>query len=141
MRKDPCLFMAKLIVLTGILLTGSVFAVLSVSVLITNTGNVKTLGDLESDTSFIEWIDLETNSTRTHNISVRVTGNSPAVLSLSTGNWTPSNASDYLALSWNYTGATLQPYVWTPIELTMTVASNATGGNFAFDIIIIGQEV
>jgi len=43
------------------------------------------------------------------------------------GNWTPSEAQNYITLSWNYTGDTLNPGDVLPIEFTLSVAENITG--------------
>jgi len=107
---------------------------------IINVGFIKTFG-VEVDVDFIDWEKIEPNETKPYVIHVRPNGTMPAVLSLDTGNWNPANASDYMMLSWNYTGAVLQPDVWVPVELNLFVSPDIKGiKKFSFDIIIIGSE-
>lgn len=115
-------------------------ALMSKTVTIPTVGTVKTIG-VEADVDFIDWEMVEPNSSNTQLINVQPTGNVPVTLTLATANWTPPNASQFLTLTWNYTGQILQPFEWTPVELTLTVASNVTGiDSFSFDILIIAEE-
>jgi hypothetical protein len=60
-----------------------------------------------------------------------------ANISLATENWNPPNASDHLALNWNYDGRQVDPLEAVPIKLTLTVSSSVHGiESFSFDIII-----
>ena len=48
-------------------------------------------------------------------------------------------ASEYITLSWDYTGQTINPGAVLKASLTLAVTSNITGmRSFSFDIIIIG---
>jgi hypothetical protein len=70
-------------------------------------------------------------------VYVRNEGNVAASLSLATDNWNPSNASNYLALSWNYVGQPLSPQEVTSVTLILTVSPSVHGiESFSFDIII-----
>lgn len=116
-------------------------ALMSKTVTIPTVGNVKTVG-VDTDVDFIDWDMVDPNSSHTRLINVQATGNSNVTLSLSTANWTPPNASEFLTLTWNYTGSILQPSEWTPVELTLAVSADVTGiDSFSFDILIIAEEV
>jgi len=72
-------------------------------------------------------------------IFLRNEGNAPIVLSLNTENWDQPNASEYITLSWDYAGQTVDPGIVLKATLTLVVSSNITGiTSFNFDIILIG---
>ncbi len=72
-------------------------------------------------------------------IYLRNEGNAPITFTLDTENWSPSNASAYITLSWDYASQTVDPGTVVKINLTLAVSSNVTGiTNFTFDIVITG---
>jgi hypothetical protein len=87
----------------------------------------------------IDWGLVEPGSHVNATIYLKNEGNAPITLSLDTENWNPSNASDYITLSWSYAGQTMNPGTVININLILMVSSNITGiTNFSFDIIITG---
>jgi len=87
--------------------------------------------------SEIDWGMIEPNQTKTTAIYIKSVSNVNITLTLSTQNWNPQEASQFITLTWNYTGTPLTPKSVTPIELYLHVAHNVTGiDHFAFDIII-----
>lgn len=67
-------------------------------------------------------------------------GNTPINLSLNTSSWNPSEAENYIGLTWNYTGENLQPDQALPVTLILTVSQNIAGiTTFNFDIVIEGK--
>lgn len=110
-------------------------------VVIRNIGVVEVVG-VNADVDFIDWGLIEPSSTTAKLINIMPNGTIPITLTVNTTNWNPSIASDYMTLSWNYTGVALQPDIWCPIELYLTVSPNIESvKNFSFDIIIIGVSV
>lgn len=113
-----------------------------------DTGVLETIGigvywdpGLTSKASTTYWGLLQPGAQKSLTVYVHNEGNSPVTLSLSTSNWTPSTASDYLALTWNYNGQTISPSAQMQVTLTLTVSSNITGiSNFSFDIIIAASS-
>jgi hypothetical protein len=80
---------------------------------------------------------IEPGSMNNATVYVRNEGNVAANISLATENWNPSNASDYLALSWDYDGRLLNPREVAQVTLTLIVSSSVHGiESFSFDIII-----
>ena len=80
---------------------------------------------------------VEPGSTNNATVYVRNEGNVAANISLATENWNPSNASNYMTLSWNYDGQQLNPQEVAQITLTLNVSSSVQGiESFSFDIII-----
>jgi hypothetical protein len=87
----------------------------------------------------IDWGLVEPGYHVNATIYLKNEGNAPITLSLDTGNWNPSNASDYITLSWDYANQTLDPQAVLKTKLTLAVSSDVTGiTNFTFDIVITG---
>ncbi len=72
-------------------------------------------------TQTLNWGNLAPNTTNTLTIFIRNEGTQHATLQLGTTNWTPTNAQNYIALSWNYTGQTLKTNEVISVKLTLTV--------------------
>ena len=114
------------------------------SVRIVGRGTVKAVGvgvfwdsNCTDPVSFIDWGMVEPGSMNNVTVYVRNEGNVAASISLATDNWNPLNASDYLALSWNYDGRQLNPLEVVQVTLTLSVSSSVQGiESFSFDIII-----
>lgn len=132
----------KIILAIGILLLLSIGIayLLSSSFNIYNKATIKTIG-LESDTTSIDWGMLTPGENKSITINLKNIGNIPVMLTYNTSNWNPSNASQYISLTWNYSNTPLQPDIWYPIELTIHVSPNIIGiETFTFDLIIIASE-
>jgi len=87
--------------------------------------------------SFVDWGIIEPDSTKNITVYIRNEGNGLVTLILNTDNWIPSNASNYMALSWDYADQPTDPQEIVPITLTLTTSSDIEGIiNFSFDIII-----
>jgi hypothetical protein len=114
------------------------------SVRIRGQGTVKAVGvgvfwesNCTNTVSFIDWGIVEPGSMNNVTVHVRNEGNVAASISLATENWNPSNASDYLSLSWNYDGRQLNPLEVVQVTLTLRVSSSVQGiTSFSFDIIV-----
>jgi len=91
-----------------------------------------------SDTvSFIEWGNIEPGSVKNVSLFIRNEGTVAADLFLSTDNWNPSNASEFMTLSWDYNGQTLKRSKIDLVALTLQVSPSVSGiKSFSFDIII-----
>jgi len=112
---------------------------------VSNAGALKTIGigvywdsGLTSKASTTDWGLLQPGGQKSFTVYVCNEESSTVTLSLSTSNWTPSTASSYLALTWNYNGQTISPSSQIQVTLTLTVSSSITEiSNFSFDIIIV----
>jgi len=102
---------------------------------------VYTDSDCTQNCTNISWGTLNPNTTTNKTIYVKNTGTAPLTLSMTTENWTPTDADDYLTLNWNQQNTILNPDETTPANLTLSVAAD-TGDltNFSFNIIITGTE-
>lgn len=86
---------------------------------------------------FIDWGKLEPASAKNVSVYIRNEGNEPATLFLTTENWNPPNASNFITLSWDYDGQMLSPFLVVQLTLTLSVSSAIEEiENFNFDIII-----
>jgi len=111
---------------------------------ISNTGSVKTIGVgvywdavCTNKVSSISWGAIEPGSTKNFTVYIRNEGTSSVTLSMSTSNWSPSSASNYISLSWNYVGQVLSPNQVVQVKLILSISASITGiTNFSFDITI-----
>lgn len=88
--------------------------------------------------SFMEWGNLFPEASNDIVGFVKNEGQMSCVLSLRTFNWVPSTAQNYLSLSWNYNGQTINPSEVVPITVIISVSPNITGiRNFTFDITLL----
>ena len=112
-----------------------------------NVGVLKTIGigvysdsGLTNKVSTIDWGLLERGTQKSSTVYIHNEGNSPITMSMSTSNWSPSTASSYFTLTWNYNGQTINPGASVQVTLTLTVSASITGINsFSFDIIAAGS--
>jgi len=114
---------------------------------ISNTGSVKTIGvgiyqeqACTTSVSSINWGIVSPGSNVDKTVWIRNESNVPATLSKTTSNWNPTNASNYITLSWNYGGQTFSANEVIQVKLTLSVSSTIAGiTNFSFDITIIAN--
>ena len=88
----------------------------------------------------IDWGTLSPGETVTKTIYLENVGTTNLVLSLNTTDWVPSNAENYLALTWNYGSSQvsqISPNAILPVTLQLSVASNIQDiTDFSFTIVI-----
>jgi hypothetical protein len=84
---------------------------------------------------------LNPGSTTTQTVYLKNTGTIPETLTMTTNNWTPTNAPTYLTLSWNRQNTVLTAGQSIQATLTLTAASN-TGSltTFSCDITLTGTQ-
>jgi len=142
--KQRIAFKPLAVLLSIVALTVVASGFMQSSVRIVGRGTVKAVGvgvfwdsNCTDPVSFIDWGMVEPGSMNNVTVYVRNEGNVAASISVATDNWTPSNASNYLALSWNYVGQLFDPLEVVQVTLTLTVSSSIEGiQSFSFDIII-----
>jgi hypothetical protein len=88
----------------------------------------------------IQWGTLHPSGTITKIIYLQNTGNTAETLSMSATEWTPTEASSVLNLTWNKEGTTLAAGEIVQATLTLTAAAD-TGlvTNFSLNIVISGS--
>jgi len=114
------------------------------SVTIGSRGSVKALyfgvywdSECNNPVSNIDWGIMEPGSSVNVTIYIRNEGNAPMRITLNATNWSPSNASDYMRLEWDYSGQILQPNENIKTVLFLVVSLDALKvTDFSFDILI-----
>ena len=134
------------IAVTGIFLTVVSAGVLTASQSVTSSGtitavNVGVYADsgCTQSCSNIDWGTLPPGNSTNRIVYVKNTGTVPVTLSLSTTNWTPSNANNYLTLSWDRTNYVLN--AGSSIQATLTLTASSGAGSltsFSFNVVITG---
>jgi len=113
------------------------------------TGNIYTLNleafwdsQCTNRCETIDWGWFHPGDSKSLIIYLRNNGNVNATLSLSTANWIPAEAADYISLTWNREGYLMTEKV-IECTLTLTVSTeiqNTTIQSFSFDAIITATE-
>jgi len=90
----------------------------------------------------ISWGTISPGSTATYTVYVKNSGNAPVTLNMTTSDWSPSNANQYITLTWNRANYTLAAGASISATLTLTVSSSISSSitNFSFNIVITGTE-
>jgi hypothetical protein len=90
--------------------------------------------------SSLDWGEIALGESKTQTIYVRNEGSVPIVLSMTVGNWAPSNAN-VITVTWNRQGTTLSAGATISATIILTVPETLTGvSSFSFDITITGTE-
>jgi hypothetical protein len=89
----------------------------------------------------ISWGSLRPGDSTTQTVYVKNTGTVPVTLSMTANGWDPTNADDYLEVTWNQQGTVLAVDDDVTAILTLTAAAE-TGDlqDFNVDIVITGAE-
>ena len=114
---------------------------------ISNVGSLKVIGigaywddSATNRVNGIDWGILEPGVQKSFVVYFLNEGNFAETLRMSTSNWTPSVASTYLTLGWNYNGQTIKAGENLQVTLTLSVSASITGVTaFDFDIIVVGS--
>ena len=95
---------------------------------------------LTNKVTTINWGLLAPGSQKTYTTYVSNEGILPLTLSMSTSNWSPPSASNYLTLTWNCEGQTVNAGEAVQVTFTLTVSEGITGiENFNFYITAEGS--
>lgn len=91
--------------------------------------------------SSIDWGALSPGDLKEVDVYVRNEGNTSVILSLTSLNWNPVNASSYMNFTWNIVDTKLDLSQVAPANLTLTVSPSITGiSNFRFDIVVQAKQ-
>ena len=149
-RKEFAVAGAALTFVTYVLalsLAGQVLSAGQTRRTISNAGTVMAIGvgvywdngctDLVSS---LDWGILEPGSNKNVKWYIQNQGNSVSTLSMYTSNWSPSTASSYMSLSWDYGGQSINPDEVVQVTFTLFVDASIEGiTSFSFDITIVGS--
>jgi len=129
-------------------LVGQVLSVVQPGRTVSNAGTVEAVGvgvyqdnGCTSVLSSVDWGVLEPGASKNVTFYIRNELSSVSTLSMYTSNWSPSNASDYLTLTWDYGGQSINPDEVIQVTFTLSVDSSIVGiASFSFDITIVGTS-
>lgn len=129
-------------IIVAIVVVAVVLIVASVS--ISTTGRIKTVGlKVYSDASgtvevsAIEWGSLAPGETAEVILFAKSTSNTDTTLSMTTANWSPASAANFMTVVWDRQGYILKPSEIVAIKIGLSIKTTVTGfENFLFDIIL-----
>jgi hypothetical protein len=114
---------------------------------ISSGGAVKAIGvmvysdvNVTNRLTSIDWGVVEPGEDKNVICYIRNEGNFAVTLSLLTENWSPSNASQYITLSWNYDGHSIGLGEIVEVTINLDVSDSVSGiTDFSFDLVIVGS--
>jgi len=88
----------------------------------------------------INWGIVEAGESKNFSAYIVNRSNVPITLSMTTENWNPMNASNFIILTWNYDGTqiTVDGYVFVSFVLTVDQAISGIDA-FSFTIVVVGS--
>ena len=94
-----------------------------------------------TEVSSIDWGDIEAGASKEVTVYVKNLGIMSVTLSLSTQNWSPSAAQNYMSVDWDYDGSPLNPDAVVPVQISLTVSEEINDiTSFSFEVIIISES-
>ncbi len=100
---------------------------------------VYTDSECTQNVTSIDWGIIIPNSSSTYVAYIRNLGNVNATLQIETASFNPSNISNYVTLSWDYSGQPLRPKETIQVTFTLQMSEAVALSHidsFSFDIII-----
>ena len=131
--------------IVGLVVTAVVVASLVVYVLrVRGTGRIKVVGlkayadpEATKEVSAIDWGTIPAGGISQTMLYLKSTSTVPSNLTLTTENWDPSVAEQFMTLTWDYDGTPLQPAEIRAVTFTLRVSEDVVGiTEFAFDLVI-----
>ena len=86
----------------------------------------------------VEWGELQKGGSNSVTIYIKNEGDSPLTLALTTTEWNPSSAADYININWNYNNQPINPNQVIQVTITLSVDANAQATNFGVKLFIVG---
>lgn len=120
------------------------YAIIVGSRVISNCGRIHVVGlevywdsECTKPCYTIDWGWLYPGDSAKTTVYAKIIGNTPVTLSISVGNWTPPEAGNFIAVTWDYNGRIVNPNDVLPITFILSVSYDITGiETFEFDIVI-----
>lgn len=140
--------LGALLVIVSVGVIASALSVLMASYTFTNTATVKAVGvsvywysNCTSPVSIIDWGTIAPGELATKTIYIRNNGTVAVTLSMTTEQWFPSTAQNYITLDWNCSDQLVNSGSVVCAVLALNVSSSVSGiTSFTFDIVITGTE-
>lgn len=133
-------------VVASVLLVTAILAVLTVQWSMQGTGSIRGVGlgvywdpECTNATSSLDFGLLTPGSSRDFDLYLRNEGDLDLNLSMTSENWDPANATDYLTLTWDREGQQIIPDEVIACVITLYVSEDIEGiSSFSLDIIVSG---
>lgn len=137
------------VAVAGIVMLTSVLALLQSNRSFSNNGTITTVnvGAYQDSgctqvLSTIDWGNVVPGSSSSRTIYVKNTGNAPISLNMTVNTWNPSNAVNYMNLTWNQESTGLNVGNSVATLLVLSVSASVTGiTSFSFNATITGTQV
>lgn len=133
-------FVAALLVVGALFLSMTMNSTTNVSAVDTNVG---VYGDSNYDNPVdeIKWGTLEPGSVKDVSLYILNEGDEAMYLTMSTEDWTPSEAVEYMNLKWDYDGREIESMDGLQVTLSLFVSPEIEEiWNFRFNIRIAGDD-
>jgi hypothetical protein len=132
--------------------TATLLTIVTAGVIVTQTlpssGIISTVGvgvytdsSCTTNCTSISWGSLSPGDSTSRTVYVLNTGTLPVTLTMDTDNWLPTNAVNYLTVTWNRQNHVLN--AGQSVSATITLSADSDTGDlasFSFNIIITGAE-
>ena len=146
MRAKPNLVLLLATISVALISGLAVSGILSTSRTVGTSGTVKAINvevywdsECTQVVSDVDWGFCEPNSTVEKTVYVKNNGNAPMNLSMTYSDWNPTEAGNYLSLTWNQEGTQIVADAVIQAVLTLSISDTITGiTEFSFNIVIEG---
>ena len=137
------------VAVAGIMMLTSVLALLQSNRSFSNNGTITTVnvGAYQDSgctqvLSTIDWGNVVPGSSSSRTIYVKNTGNAQISLNMTVNTWNPSNAANYMNLTWNQESTVLNVGNSVATLLVLSVSASVTSiTSFSFNATITGTQV
>jgi hypothetical protein len=113
------------------------------SIQIQTTADIGIYSDYGCNTPLtsLAWGTLEPGENQAIVCYIKNEGNTPLTLSMYPSGWDPTEAAEYLTLTWNYNGASISPDASVQVTFTLSVDESIEGiSSFSFDVNVVGTS-
>ena len=88
----------------------------------------------------IDWGIVEAGESKNFSAYIVNRSNVPITLTMATENWNPTNASNFITLTWNYTGTQIAVDGYVLVTFVLSVNQTISGIDaFSFTIVVTGS--
>jgi hypothetical protein len=151
-NKETIITGAMIILITytlGLSLVSQAFPATLASKKLSSTGSIQTTAEIgvysnpqcTTPLTSLSWGTLEPGGSQAIVCHIKNEGSSALTLSMYPSGWNPTEAADYLTLSWDYNGASIDPDASVQVTFTLSVDASIEGiTSFSFDVNIVGTS-
>jgi len=131
--KSVCLHLAFILIVSSIY-TGIIYALNPL--VLHNSGTIQTSPEITSDTTTMTWGTVAPGEVKTMIVNFKATDGEVVTITYTTANWLPTEAGNFLSISWDYLGQEISTN-WFPVTFTLTISQDIIDiSNFTYDIMV-----